>query len=69
MEHPPATHRNPSNPVSLIMEIVYNSTQLKNMTDADVMEAFADLVKKLLKQGYSKEYTLLMKNFIEELRK
>ncbi len=66
MEHAPSTYRNPDNPMSLIMEIVYKSTQIKKMTDDEIMKAFADIVKNLLSKGYPKEYILLMKNFVEE---
>lgn len=65
MEHPPITYKNPDNPVALIMEIVYTSTQIEKATDREIMKLFVGLTQKLVLKGYSKEYIYLMKNFIE----
>ena len=65
MEHPPETYSDPNNPVALMMEIVYNSTQINKLSDKEIMDAFIALTKKLLSSGYTREYVLLMKNFIE----
>ena len=65
MEHPPETYLDPSNPVALMMEIIYKSTQIKKASDKEIMDLFIGLAKKLVASGYSKEYILLMKNFIE----
>ena len=47
------------------MEIVYTSTQINKASDKEIMAAFLGLTKKLVSSGYTKEYILLMKNFIE----
>ena len=65
MEHPPETYSDPNNPVALMMEIVYNSTQINKLSDKEIMDAFIALTKKLVSSGYTREYILLMKNFIE----
>ena len=65
MEHPPETYSDPNNPVALMMEIIYNSTQIKKLSDKEIMDAFIGLTKKLVSSGYTREYILLMKNFIE----
>ena len=65
MEHPPETYSDANNPVALMMEIIYNSTQIKKLSDKEIMDAFIGLTKKLVSSGYTKEYILLMKNFIE----
>ena len=65
MDNPPSTYKDRHNPIAMIMEIVYESTQIKKSSDAEVMKAFVGLAKKLLLMGYPKEYVLLMKSFIE----
>ena len=65
MDNPPSTYKDRHNPIAMIMEIVYRSTQIKKSSDAEVMKAFVGLAKKLLLMGYPKEYVLLMKSFIE----
>ena len=65
MEHPPKTYADPNNPIALMMEIVYNSTQLTKASDEEIMDSFLVLFKKLVASGYPKEYIILLKSFIE----
>ena len=65
MEHPPETYADPNNPIALMMEIVYNSTQLKKVSDEKIMDSFLALFKKLTLSGYPQEYVILLKSFIE----
>ena len=65
MEHPPETYLDPNNPVALMMEIIYKSTQIKKVSDKEIMDSFLALIKKLVLSGYSQEYIILLKSFIE----
>ena len=65
MDNPPSTYKDRHSPIAMLMEIVYESTQIKKSSDAEIMKAFVGLAKKLLLMGYPKEYVLLMKSFIE----
>ena len=65
MENPPETYADSNNPIALMMEIVYNSTQLKKASDKEIMDSFLALFKKLIASGYPQEYVILLKSFIE----
>ncbi len=66
MNHPPSTYIDPENPVSLIMEIVYTSTQIRKLAnDNSIMNLFTPLVKKLLSKKYTKEHIYFILSFIE----
>ena len=66
MDNPPSTYTDPDNPVALIMEVVYNSTQIKKASsDEDIMKLFLPIAKKLFSKNYSKEYIRFLISFIE----
>ena len=65
MKQHPRKYRNTGNPVALIMEAVYYSTQIKKTTDQKVMKLFLPIVRKLLTSGYSKKEVQLVMSFIE----
>ena len=65
MENHPSTYLDPNSIVSLIMETVYYSTQIKKHSDDDIMNLFIPIVKKLLSKGFSKEYVHLVLSFIK----
>ena len=65
MENHPSTYLDPHSFVSLIMETVYYSTQIKKHSDDDIMNLFIPIVKKLLSKGFSKEYVHLVLSFIK----
>jgi hypothetical protein len=65
MDHPPSTYKIKDNAVALIMEIVYNSTQLKKLPDDKIMDLFLPIAKKFFIEGYEKEEIKLLISFIE----
>jgi hypothetical protein len=65
MDNPPSTYKIKDNAVALIMEIVYNSTQLKKMPDDKIIDLFLPIARKFFIEGYKKEEIKLLISFIE----
>ena len=65
MENHPSTYVDPDDIVSLIMETVYYSTQMRKKTDEKIMDLFIPIVRKLMSKGYSKEHINLVLAFIK----
>ena len=65
MENHPSTYVDPDDIVSLIMETVYYSTQMKKKTDEKIMDLFIPIVRKLMSKGYSKGHINLVMAFIK----
>ncbi len=65
MENHPSKYKNPDSIVSLIMETVYYSTQLKGKSDDEIMGLYLSIARKLFTKGYSKEEIQTAYNFIE----
>ena len=65
MDNHPSTYADPDDIVSLIMETVYHSTQMKKKTDETIMDLYIPIVRKLLSKGYSKEHINLVMDFIK----
>ncbi len=65
MDNPPSLYKKPDSIASLIMETVYQSTQLKGKPDSEIMNLFVPLVRKLFLKGYSKKEIEIALSFIE----
>ena len=66
MDNPPSTYKNKDSLVALIMETVYQSTQIKTNTDDTMtMRLFTSTVRKLLSKNYPKEYIGFVISFIQ----
>jgi DNA-directed RNA polymerase specialized sigma24 family protein len=65
MENHPNKYKNPDSIVSLIMETVYHSTQLKGKSDDEIMGLYLQIARKLFSKGYTKHEIEVAYNFIE----
>ncbi len=65
MENAPKGYKNSSNIVSYIMEVVYQSTQMKQKSDYDVMKLFIPVAKNLFSKGCTKTEIDVVLAFIE----
>ena len=65
MENHPSNYKNPDRIVSLIMETVYYSTQLKGKSDDEIMGLFLPITRKLITKGYTRKEIEVAYNFIE----